>query len=78
MFPATIPAPRNNPSPSAQAIGDVQILAAFNDCFGCRPEEISAVTFEVRHRGAETVRTTRIHRVGILERESTATAIQRA
>jgi hypothetical protein len=78
VFPATIPAPRNNPNPSAQAIGDVQLLKAFNDCFGCQPEEINSVTFEVQHRGAETVRTTRIHRAGILERESSATAIQRA
>lgn len=78
VFPATIPATRNNPNPPAQALGDVQILKAFNDCFGSRPEEINFVTFEVQHRGAETVRTTRIHRAGVLERESAATAIQRA
>jgi hypothetical protein len=78
MFPATIPSPRNNPNPPAQAIDDVQILKAFHDCFGSKPEEVSYVTFEVQHRGAETVRTTRVTRAGTLERESSATAIQRA
>jgi hypothetical protein len=78
VFPATIPSPRNNPHPAAQAIDDVQILKAFNDCFGSRPGEINYVTFEVQHRGAETVRTTRVHRAGVTERESSATAIQRA
>lgn len=78
VFPATIPSPRNNPNPPAQSIDDVQILKAFKDCFRSRPEEINYVTFEVRHRGAETVRTTRVQRAGLIERESTATAIQRA
>jgi hypothetical protein len=78
VFPATIPSPRNNPHPQAQAIDDVQILKAFNDCFGSKSEEINYVTFEVQHRGAETMRTTRVQRAGITERESSATAIQRA
>jgi hypothetical protein len=78
VFPATIPSPRNNPIPAAQAIDDVQILKAFHDCFGGRLAEINKVTFEVEHRGAETVRTTRIARAGVTEGESKPTPIQRS
>ena len=78
LFPATIPSPRNNPHPPTQALQDVQILNAFSNCFGGRPEEINYVNFEVQHRGAETVRTTRVTRAGVVERESNASAIQRA
>jgi len=78
VFPSTIAAARNNPHPPAQAIDDVQILKAFHDCFGGNPEEINYVTFEVQNRGADTLRTTRITRAGVIERESTPTPIQRA
>jgi hypothetical protein len=60
VFSATIPSPRNNPDRQARTIDGVQILRAFHECFGGRPAEINQVTFEVEHRGAETVRTTRI------------------
>ncbi len=78
VFPATIAAVRNNPHPPAQVIDDVQILKAFHECFGGAPEELNYVTFEVQNRGAETLRTTRITRAGVIERESTPTPIQRA
>jgi hypothetical protein len=78
VFPATIPSPRNNPCPPAQALGDVQILSAFHDCFSGQPEEVNYVTFEVANRGADTLRTTRVQRGGAIVRESAATAIQRA
>ncbi len=78
LFPATIPTPRNNPNPAAQPLPDVQLLDAFYRCFGGVPDELNFVTFEVQHRGVETVRTTRLHRAGILQRESTPTPIQRA
>jgi hypothetical protein len=78
VFPATIPSPRNNPHPSAQTIEDVHILKAFSDCYGSRPEEMNYVTFEVQHRGAETLRTTRIKRSGTIVSESKPTPIQRS
>lgn len=56
----------------------MQVLKAFNDCFRCVPEEINYVNFEVRHRGADTVRTTRVVRAGTVQRESDETPIQRA
>ncbi|HRY04480.1 MAG TPA: hypothetical protein P5256_15220 [Beijerinckiaceae bacterium] len=78
LFPATIPTPRNNPHPAAQTLGDVQILNAFYQCFGGTAAELNYVSFEVQHRGAETVRTTRLERAGVSQRESAPTPIQRA
>ena len=62
VLPSTIPSPRNNPTPQPQRLSDVQIMQAFNDCFRCTPEEINYVSFDVAHRDADTVRTTRIVR----------------
>lgn len=78
VLPATIPSPRNNPRPVAQALGDVHLLDAFRQCFGGTDDEISYVDFEVEHRGAETVRKTRVRRGGEVVRESAFTAIQRS
>ena len=78
LLPATIPSPRNNPHPPAQKLADVEIMQAFHDCFGCLPEETHSVDFEVAHRGAETVRTTRIERGGAVRRKSAPTPIRRS
>jgi hypothetical protein len=78
VMPATIPSPRNNPAPVAQALADVQLLKAFHDCFGGTDDEINYVDFEVSHRGSDTVRTTRIRRGGTIQQQSGATAIRRS
>lgn len=78
LFPATIPSPRNNPIPSAQPLGSVEILDAIYKCFGGTESEINSVYFEVAHQGAETVRTTRVVRDGRIQIESQPTPIQRA
>jgi hypothetical protein len=78
LFPATIPSPRNNPKPTAQALNDVHLLRAFHECFKGKDEEINYVDFEVEHQGAETMRKTRIRRAGAVVRESKLTAIKRA
>jgi hypothetical protein len=78
VFPATIPSVRNNPHPPSQTIDEVQILKAFHDCFGGRPEEINFVDFEVANRGTDVVRTTRVHRGGSEMRASSPTPIQRS
>ncbi len=78
VMPGTIASPRNNPRPVAQSLDDVHLLKAFHECFHGRPEEVNYVDFEVEHRGAETVRKTRIRRGGEVVRESNFTAIQRA
>lgn len=77
VFPATVPSPRNNPRPVSQNLADVQILQAFNDCFGGRPDEINHVDFEVEHRNTDTVRKTRVRRNGIIVQESAFTSIRR-
>ena len=77
LFPATIAAPRNNPSPKAQALESVELLSAFNACFQGEPDEINFVDFDVENRGAETLRTTRIRRDGKVAQESAPTAIRR-
>ncbi|MCY4172819.1 MAG: hypothetical protein OXF25_01835 [Cyanobacteria bacterium MAG CAR3_bin_5] len=78
LLPSTIPSPRSNPNPQAQQLSDVRIMQAFNDCFRCKLEEINYVSFDVAHRGADTVRTTRIVRDGAVQKESRPTAIKRA
>lgn len=77
VFPATIASPRNNPAPVAQSLDDVELLSAFHACFKSVNEEVNYVDFEVRHRGADTLRTTRIRRAGVIQQESGATPIRR-
>lgn len=76
VFPATIPSPRNNPKPLAQSLDDVQFMKALHRYFKGRDDEVNYVDFEVEHRGADTVRKTRVRR-GKFIRESGATAIRR-
>ena len=78
VLPATIPSPRNNPSPRTQRLAEVEIMQAFSECFGCRPDEISYVGFDVAYQESDTVRTTRIVRGGRVQRESEPTAIRRS
>lgn len=77
VFPPTVPSPRNNPRPTSQNLADVQILQAFNDCFGGRPDEVNHVDFEVENRNADTLRRTRVRRNGIVVQESAFTTIRR-
>jgi hypothetical protein len=77
LFPATIPAPRNNPNPKVQSLDAVELLSAFNTCFGGQADEVNTVDFDVENRGADMLRTTRISRKGVVIQESGATAIRR-
>lgn len=78
VMPATIPSPRNNPNPPPQDIENVEILKAFHDCFKGQDEEVNSVAFDAENRGADLVRTTRISRDGVVQRESDATPIRRS
>ncbi len=78
LFPATIPSPRNNPSPVAQTLGQVHILKAFAECFKANDHDINSVAFTVAHDDADTVRSTTIVRDGVVQRQSTNTAIRRS
>lgn len=77
VFPGTVPAPRNNPHPPAQAIGDVEILSVMHEAFGGRDEELNFVDFAVDYQGRDTVRTTTVRRAGEVAMQSGMTAIRR-
>lgn len=77
VFPGTVPAPRNNPNPPAQAIGDVEILSVMHEAFGGRDDELNFVDFAVDYQGRDTVRTTTVRRAGEVEMQSGMTAIRR-
>jgi len=62
----------------AQSLDEVHLLKAFHECFRGKDDEVNYVDFEVEHRGAETMRKTRIRRSGAIMRESDFTAIRRA
>jgi hypothetical protein len=78
LLPGTIPSVRNNPSPPAQTLDQVELLKAFHECFKGRQDELNYVKFEVGHLGAETVRRTTITRGGVVQKVSAMTPIQRA
>lgn len=78
VLPGTVPSPRNNPNPQPQILENVGVLQAFNDCFGCRAEEINYVSFRVFHENSETMRQTKIMRGGVVQKESAPTAIRRS
>ena len=77
VLPMTIASTRNNPRPVAQSLDDVHLLKAFHLCFQGKDEEVNYVDFEVEHRGAETLRKTRIRRGGMIAQESEMIPIQR-
>ena len=76
-LPDTIPHPLHNPHPKAQRIEDVELLAAFHECFGGAAPEINYVEFEVEQREARTYRTTTVERDGQQVTTSRSTAIRR-
>lgn len=76
VFPATIPS-RAHPQSTAQALDQVELLAAFQAAFGGRDEEVTYVDFEVGEQSDELFRRTVIHRGGSVQHASDMTAIQR-
>ena len=78
LLPATVPSARTNPHPGAQQLADVEIMRAFNDCFGCASDEVNFVSIKVAHEGPETVRTTQVVRNNTVRKESKATPIRRS
>jgi hypothetical protein len=76
VFPAEIPS-LASPQSTAQALNEVELLAAFQKAFGGRDEEVNYVDFEVSKQGDELFRRTVIRRGGIVQHASEMTAIQR-
>ncbi|MBM3553239.1 MAG: hypothetical protein FJX45_16145 [Alphaproteobacteria bacterium] len=77
VLPATIPEVRNNATPTAQALGNVEILDAFHRCFKGSPDEVNYVDFEVAYRENDTIRRTIVRRGGVVVQQSEFTPIQR-
>ncbi|MGH1466241.1 MAG: hypothetical protein ACRBBQ_12870 [Cognatishimia sp.] len=73
LFPGTVPSPRNNPNPRVNTLADVGILEAMHQCFGGFDSELNAVSVEVAHRDADTVRTTSIIREGTVQKTTEPT-----
>lgn len=78
MFPGTVPSPRNNPSPRAQALSQVEILQAFQATFGGHDKHLNFVDFDVAYQGVETVRRTTISRNGTIVQQSQMSPIKRS
>lgn len=60
VMPRTIPAPEDNPKPSTWSLNDLRFPKALAETFGCRAEEITYVSIEIRQleKGRQERRTT--------------------
>jgi hypothetical protein len=76
-FPGTVPSPRNNPKPATRTVEAIEILKAFNDCFGGTPGELNVIGLEAQMNGADLMRKTTILRAGREVKSSKFTAIKR-
>lgn len=78
LFPPTVPSPRNNSNPRPNELQGVGLMKAFYECFGGTPDELNYVSIEVEHKGADTLRTTTVRREGVIQKQSTPSAIKRS
>lgn len=78
LFPSTVPSVRNNPTPDPHSLERVGFLKALFDVFGGQNDELTFVHLEIKHKGSETVRRTRLVRGGIELEASDDTPLQRS
>lgn len=78
LFPSTVPSVRNNPAPQPQGLRAVGFLQALRDVFGGKDAELTFVHLEVKHKGSETVRRTRLVRDGVEIAASDDTPLHRS
>lgn len=78
LFPATIPTPRNNPTPQPHRFEDLEFMVALSRTFQGRDEDVYQVFYEVRHHGPELQRLTRVERDGVAVKTSRWQSIRRA
>lgn len=76
VFPSTIPS-RTRPHATAQALDQVELLAAFQAAFAGDPAEVNYVDFEIGEQADELFRRTVIRRDGLVQHASEMTVIQR-
>ena len=74
---STILEPRNNPSPQAQNLNDVELLTSFHHCFKGSDEEINYVDFTALQSPDDVMRITLIRRAGGAQREAGEAPIHR-
>lgn len=71
MFPSAIPDPTFAPRPEPHNIGDVGLLKALHGVFGQGTDDyLNSVEIEVRYRGDQLLRLTRINRGGTVAYEA--------
>lgn len=76
LFPARTPA-MDDPVATAQPLAAVELLSAFQACFGGVAEEVNYVDFELEQLGEDLQRRTTIRRGGVTENTSDMTPIRR-
>ena len=76
LFPAAIP-DAIHPSARAQPLDGVELLSAFQVCFGGRDDEVNFVDFDLDATGDELLRRTTVRRAGLVQHVSDMTPIRR-
>jgi hypothetical protein len=76
LLPAKIPS-LSEPHVVAQELAQVELLAAFHNCFRGRDDEVYQVDFSVSESGGELMRRTSVRRAGAVAQVSEMTAIRR-
>jgi hypothetical protein len=78
LFPATIPSPRNNPSPATHTLESLEFLTALHTHFKGREEEVFTVSLSTRYSGRDLQRMTVVSSGGAVVQESGWQAIRRS
>lgn len=78
LFPATVPSPRNNPSPAPQPLANVGILEIFHRVYGGAADELNSVRFTTAQTQRDVTRRSEIFRNGEVQKVSRDTPIKRS
>jgi hypothetical protein len=78
LFPATIAAPRNNPTPQPHKLEELEFLSALYSSFRANEDDLYSVYYETRNHGADLQRLTRVDHGGTTVKASKWKAIRRA
>lgn len=76
LLPAIIPS-TDHPHAAAQPLSNVELMAAFHQCFHGQDDEINYVDFNVSESGGELMRKTSVRRASAIQQESDMTVIRR-
>lgn len=76
LLPGAIPSAAE-PATTGQQLKDVELLAAFHECFLGHADELNYVDFALSRQGSEIRRQTTIRRAGIIQQSSEPTVMRR-